>query len=269
MWKNSERPALWPIKRKKADDRQRAPDYRFYSMGVGELLQNGMKGMLLIVLLAWFFYRSLWAVIPLFPLLVLFLKKKESQLADRRRKELAGQFRDAILAAAAGLQAGYSMENAFAEAGRDVSRLYGQDSIMAREFDIIQKGLHNHIPLEELLMDLGRRSGEEDVEDFAEVFSIARRAGGNMNEIIRRSARMTGDKIEIKREIQTMLASRKYEQKIMNMIPFLIIAYLQVTSSGFFDCLYGNAAGILIMTGCLAVYLAAVVLSEKIVEIEV
>ena len=120
-----------------------------------------------------------------------------------------------------------------------------------------------------LLKDLGRRSGVGDVEDFAEVFSIARRAGGAVNDMIRRSASVTGDKIQISREIRTLLASRRYEQKIMNLIPFFIMAYLQLTSAGFFDALYGNPAGILIMTGALAVYSAAFLLSEKIVDIEV
>lgn len=103
------------------------------------------------------------------------------------------------------------------------------------------------MPLELLLADLGIRSGEPDIEDFAEVFSIAKRSGGNLNDIIRRSAAVTGEKIEVKQEIQTLLSSRRYEQKIMNMVPFLIMAYLQLTSRGFFDCLYFNAAGILIM----------------------
>lgn len=55
----------------------------------------------------------------------------------------------------------------------------------------------------------------------------------------------------------------------MNMVPFLIMAYLQLTSKGFFDCLYFNTAGILIMTGCLALYLAAFLISRKMIEIEV
>ena len=90
-----------------------------------------------------------------------------------------------------------------------------------------------------------------------------------MNAIIRRSAAVTGDKIEVKREMNTLLSSKKYEQKIMNLVPFLIVAYLQITSKGFFDVLYGNPVGIAIMTACLAVYLAAFLLSGKIVDIEV
>ncbi len=187
----------------------------------------------------------------------------------RQRQELADQFKDAILSVAAGLQAGYSIENAFLEAGKDMERLYGTDSLMAKEIRYLKKGLQNHVPLEILLADLGRRSGEADMEDFAQIFAIAKRSGGNLNAIIRRSAAITGEKIEVKREIRTLLSSRRYEQRIMNMVPFLIMAYLQLTSRGFFDCLYFNTAGILIMTGCLAVYLAALQIAKKMIEIEV
>jgi len=55
----------------------------------------------------------------------------------------------------------------------------------------------------------------------------------------------------------------------MNVVPFFIIFYISLTSKGFFDVLYHNPVGILIMTICMAVYLAAFLLSEKIVEIEV
>lgn len=261
---------LLPRSRKKEEqEKEHAPDYRTYRFGGREFALYTLQGLGLTVLIAWFFYRSLWAVIPLLPLAVLFLRGMQESLAKRRRETLALQFRDLILSASAGLQAGYSLENAFLTAGEDVERLYGRDSIMAAEVAVWRRGIENNIPLEQMLKNLGRRSGVADVEDFAEVFSIARRSGGAMNDMIRRSAAVTGDKIAISREIRTLLASRRYEQKIMNLIPFLIMAYLQLTSAGFFDVLYGNPAGILIMTGCLAVYLAAFLLSEKIVDIEV
>ncbi|HJA94603.1 MAG TPA: hypothetical protein H9717_16075 [Candidatus Eisenbergiella merdipullorum] len=261
---------LLPRSRKKeAQEKEHAPDYRKYLFKGREFLLYTAEGFGITALIAWFFYRSFWAVIPLSPLIVFFLRGMQKKLAKSRREKLALQFRDMILSAAAGLQAGYSVENAFLAAGEDVARLYGADSIMAGETAVLRRGLGNSIPLEQMLMDLGRRSGVPDVEDFAEVFSIAKRSGGAMNEMIKRSAAITGDKIEISREIRTLLASRRYEQKIMNLIPFLIVAYLQLTSGGFFDVLYGNPAGILIMTACLAVYLAAFLLSGKIVDIEV
>ena len=234
-----------------------------------EFARYAAEGLGLTILIAWFFYRSFMAVLPLAPLAVFYLCRVQEKLGKDRREKLALQFRDLILSVAGGLQAGYSVENAFLAAGEDVERLHGTDSLMAREMRILRRGIRNNIPLERMLLDLGRRSGVGDVEDFAEVFSIAKRSGGAINDMIRRSAAVTGDKIEISREIRTLLASRKYEQKIMNLIPFLIVAYLQITSRGFFDVLYGNPAGIAIMTACLAVYLAAFLLSGKIVGIEV
>lgn len=258
----------WLSVKRKADQEQ-AVDYSTYVLDIREWCICLAQGMLIVVILAWFFYRSPAAVLPLSLLLVFWKQSRVLELAGRRRRELAVQFRDLILSVSAGLQAGYSMENAFVEAGHEMRGLYGENSLIAAEMDRVQRGIRSNIPLENLLLDLGRRSADEDIGNFAEVFSIAKRSGGNMKEIIQRSAAMIGDKIAVKREIQTILAARKYEQKIMNLIPVLIIAYLQLTSGGFFDVLYGNLPGVLIMTGALAVYLAAYRISGKIVEIEV
>ena len=134
---------------------------------------------------------------------------------------------------------------------------------------MIGKGLDNNVVLERLLYDFGCRSHVPDILQFADVFLIAKRGGGNMTEIIAGTADMIEQKTAVDKEIQVLLSAKKMEQKIMNMIPFLIIFYISLTSKGFFDVLYHNAVGIVVMTICLAVYLAAFMLSRKLVEIEV
>ena len=52
----------------------------------------------------------------------------------------------------------------------------------------------------------------------------------------------------------------------MNLMPMGILLYLKVTSPGYFDVLYGNVAGVCVMSVCLAVYLAAYALSERMME---
>ena len=111
------------------------------------------------------------------------------------------------------------------------------------------------------------KSGIEEIRDFTEVFATARHLGGNLKEMIQRTADLTGQRMETQRDIATMLASRKYEQKVMMLIPFLLYGYMQVSSKGFFDGLYHNPAGIAIMTVCLGLYLASWVLAEKIMDI--
>ena len=49
-------------------------------------------------------------------------------------------------------------------------------------------------------------------------------------------------------------------------MPMGILLYLKVTSPGYFDVLYGNVEGVCVMSVCLAVYLAAYALSERMME---
>ena len=80
---------------------------------------------------------------------------------------------------------------------------------------------------------------------------------------------MLGDKIDVKKEIESTLAAKKSEQMIMSFMPAGIIVYLQMTSPGFLSVLYGNPFGIAAMSICLAVYGTSYWLGRKIVDIEV
>lgn len=218
---------------------------------------------------SYLFYRS-WLGFLALPAVWTALRRREIKNRTALRKQrLSLQFKDAILMVTAGIQSGSSVENAFLEAEREIVSLYGAQSEMGRELSAIRKGLTNRVPLEKMLLDLGRRSGVEEIRDFTEVFAAAKRLGGNMKEIIKRTADLTGQRMEVEREITTLLASRKYEQKVMMLIPFLLYGYMQISSAGFFDILYHNPAGIAVMTLCLALYLGSCVLSEKIMDIRV
>ena len=145
---------------------------------------------------------------------------------------------------------------------------FGEKAAITNEMKRIGKGIENRIPLEKLLLEFASRWQIEEITEFAEVFAIARRSGGNLPDILGRTAEVIRDRMEIDTEIDILLSSRKFEQKIMDGVPFFIIFYLGLSSEGFFSVLYHNAVGILFMTGCLAAYLAAVLLSDKIMAIE-
>ena len=72
-----------------------------------------------------------------------------------------------------------------------------------------------------------------------------------------------------KKEINTMMAAKKLEFKIMCAVPFAMIGYLRISFPSFMGVLYGNVLGIMIMTICLLIYVAAFEMGKKIVEIEV
>lgn len=118
-------------------------------------------------------------------------------------------------------------------------------------------------------MDLGRRSKAEDIESFAVVFQAAKRSGGDLKKILKKTSHMLGDKIEVKKEIEAALAAKKNEQFLMSLMPIGIILYMRLTSPGFLDVLYGNVFGAMVMTVCLGVYGFSYWLGRRIVDIEV
>lgn len=247
----------------------RLTDYAEYKLSGKEWLWYGLQGVFVTALIGYFFYHSVLAFLFLSPLILFFVKEKSKELAKKRRQELNLQFKDAILSVSANQKAGYSVENAFREAYGDMALLYGDESCICKELRYITQSLDNNVVLEKLLFNLGVRSHMQDIMQFADVFWIAKRSGGNMTEILSETASTIEQKLDVDQEIQVLISAKKMEQKIMNMVPFLIISYISLTSKGFFDTLYHNLVGILIMTVCLLIYLAAYKLSRQMVEIEV
>ena len=218
------------------------------------------------LILSYFFYRSFWAVVPLSWVGYLYYKRQKKDLAMRDVKILESQFREAIRGVDTALKAGYSVENAFVQSGKDMERQFGKESFIHEELEAIRRGLVINITLEEMLADLAERSGSEAIEDFAKVFLIAKRFGGNMSEVISTAARTISLRIETRDEIAAAISGKKMEQNIMKIMPFGILAYVGISSPGYFDSLYGNLTGIALMTGLLAVYLAACFLGDKILS---
>lgn len=87
-----------------------------------------------------------------------------------------------------------------------------------------------------------------------------------MSEIIRNSANQIGRQIELRQEIQMLLGGKKMELAVMKVMPFGILLYIDMGNPGYFDPLYHNLLGVIIMTGCLAAYLGAYLLGEHIMK---
>ena len=126
-----------------------------------------------------------------------------------------------------------------------------------------------NVTAEAAFQEFAARTGDEDVQTFVTVFNLAKRSGGDTMEIIRNVVRQMGEKIDVEREIQTVISAKKMELRIMTAIPFAMIAYLRLSFPEFLQVLYGNPIGIIVMSVCLVIYLVAYESGKRIVEIEV
>ena len=87
-----------------------------------------------------------------------------------------------------------------------------------------------------------------------------------MGEVIAGAVETISLRIETRNEINAAISGKRMEQSIMKLMPFGILTYVGISSPGYFDSLYGNLTGIALMTGLLAVYLAAYILGDRILS---
>ena len=244
-------------------------DYGKYRYSQKEILKYIGESAALCGAVDYLFYQTPWVMLLVVPVSVFFLKWKKKQMIRERKRRLNYQFRDALNSMSVAVQAGYSVENAVKESLKEMQVFYSDDAAILRELEIMVRQIRVQVPVEQAVEELSERTKLPDVENFAGVFVTAKRSGGNLMSIIRNTADQIGDKIDVKREIDTMLAAKKYEFQVMSVIPFGIVLYMTVSFPEFMGNLYGNIAGRGVMTGCLIIYLVAYGLGRKIIEIEV
>ncbi len=243
--------------------------YDMYYFKSFQFLKYLLTGLGICTIIGYLFYKSWIAIVLLSPFCIFYIIQKRKELIISRKNQLLMEFKEAITAVSAALNAGYSLENSFREATRDIKMLLLSNSIIIKELEYITNQLYLNKTIESLLEEFSNRCNIEDISNFTEVLITAKRSGGDMVKIIGSTSKNISEKIEIKKEISILIASKKYELKIMNLIPFLIIIYLNLTSPNFLNGLYHNSLGILVMTVCLMVYSFAYYLSNKIVDIKV
>lgn len=244
-------------------------DYEVYCFSKTERLRYIVTYLTICLGVSWLFYHSFWAAVLFFPGVWLFLKGQKRKLVRFQKEALLNQFLTGLRAISSALNAGYSVENAVGEALKETEKVYGENGLFTEELREMERKLSLNQTLETLWADLGDRSHLEDLENFGEIFAVARRSGGDLNEIIHNTVENITRKAEAQREIEVSLAAKKMEQKIMSVVPFGILAYVDLGDPEFLEALYHNAFGITVMTVCLGVYILAFVWGRRIVEIEV
>ncbi|MDF2842852.1 MAG: putative rane protein [Herbinix sp.] len=229
------------------------------------LLQGGLIASLFGLL----FYRSLMGILLLTPIIYFHNNRKQKKVYQEKKWRLNLEFRDALLALSAALEAGYAVEHAFEEAYKDLRQLYPENEEILKEIQYIINQINMNITVEKALINFSERSGVEDIYSFSEVFCTAKRTGGDLISIIKSTSNIINNKIEVNREIRILIASKRLEANIMKAIPLVILIYLTVSSPGFLDPLYHNLKGNLLMTIFIGIYFASLLIIDKIVAIEV
>ena len=168
-----------------------------------------------------------------------------------------------------GLHAGKSVEQAILHCRDGFVDHVGAGQPILLGLEQLYRGLELNIPVEACVRKLGEETGVEVIEEFSVVFAAARKQGGRMTFTLERTIQQIAEKIDLRQEIQAMISAKKMEQRIMCVMPFAILFFVGKASGGYFEPLYHNLRGVLIMTVCMGVYIGGVMWGERMTEVRI
>lgn len=221
------------------------------------------------LVLAYLFFDFIPAAVILSPWILFYAKNRKKQVHEKQKAKFALAFRDGMQAVVTALQAGYSLENSFREALKELDILYGKSSGIYQGFAQIVHELNLNHSIEEAFHEFAGKYDIEEIHSFSQVLFYAKRSGGKMTDIIKNTTESIDEKLEVMLEIRGIMSAKKLEQQIMQMVPPGIILYLRFSGGGILEKLYGSPTGVLIMGSCLAVWFFCGILADRITNIQI
>jgi|HigsolmetaAR206D_1030411.scaffolds.fasta_scaffold00493_8 tight adherence protein B len=226
-------------------------DYRVYVLSRSQRLAAICFCGLFCFTAVWMLYRQPYVAIAASAAGAWGPRLLRERLRRRRLEQLRRHFKEALHALSSLLSAGRSVENAFAVLEEDVAMLIGNPNAdILREIRTIVVRFRNGEPLEAAFADFAGRSGLEEVRNFAEAFLICKRSGGNLVEVVRKTAGLIGEKMEVEQEISVLLAQKKFESKLMIAMPFAFVGLLHLIAGDYMSALH-QGIGWVVLTVCL------------------
>lgn len=244
--------------------------YDYYYMTLAEKLLYSLLGAVGAGAVGFIFYRSLLISVLFTPLGLLFAGYMNKTLIARRKRQLMLQFKDMLYSLSSAVGSGASIENAVEITWRDMQQQYGTEGVdIVQELELMVSKLAINQNIEEVFADFGLRSGLEDIQNFANIFEISKRTGGNLVDIIRKTSAMITEKIDVKLEMDTLLSGKKMEQKVLTVIPIVMVLILTEATGGFMDVIFTTMAGRITATITLVMIAVGYFWSKKITDIDI
>lgn len=197
-----------------------------------------------------------------------FLSKMYQQRAfEKQQKKLKSQFRDMLESLSASVSTGSNISHAFEAALNDLSMQYNEDDYIILEMKEILNGTNHNISAEAMLKNFGSRSGIDDIENFADIFEICYRKGGDMKSVIGRTNTVISEKMAVSDEIDTKLTSNKMQHNVMSVMPIAVVALLKLTNRSFAEN-FATPVGVIVNIIAIGIFVAAYKYGTKIVDIK-
>lgn len=232
------------------------------TMFYGLVLGGGM-------MISWLFYDNVFVSIIVIVTIPALKRSYKDMLLKKREDILLQQFRDLLYSLSTLVATGRSIGQALTESIDFWQGTYKEEDYIIQELHFMREKMEKGNQTDvEVMEDFARRSGLEDVKDLVSVCKTCKKSGANLPRAIAGSADIIGDKIAIKKEMETLLAQKKLEGRIVAASPFVMTLFIRLIAPEYLMPLLTTWSGHIIVTIALAVIAYSWILIERMNNIE-
>jgi len=184
----------------------------------------------------------------------------------KRRKRLNAieqQLPDALELMSRALRAGHAFPSAVQMVGTEVPEP------VAREFRIAFDEVNYGVPMQDALTNLAARVPVTDLRFFVIAVSIQRETGGNLAELLDKLASLMRARFKLLGTIRVLSTEGRVSAWILSLLPFILVAVLNLINPKFMSILWTDPAGIITIWLGLSFMVVGIFWMWRIVKIRV
>jgi tight adherence protein B len=181
----------------------------------------------------------------------------------QRLQAIEQQLPDALELMARALRAGHAFLSALQMVGTE-----GPEPI-AQEFRTAFDEVNYGVPMQDALMNLAVRVPVTDLRFFVIAATIQRETGGNLAELLDKLGSLIRARFKLLGTIRVLSAEGKLSAWILSLLPFALVALINLVNPKFMSVLWTDPAGIKLVTAGLVFMVIGIFWMWRIVKIRV
>ena len=234
----------------------------FLFIDARQLLVLNISSMCLLGILSYIIFNPILCVISTifgFFLPIILVK----HYRKRRIKKFNVQLVDALQAMANAFKAGLTFPQAIEHVAREAQ------PPLAQEFGLFVKEVKLGVPLEEALINMGRRVGSDDLELVVVATNIARQLGGNMAEMFETISSVIRERFRLEGKIDALTAQGKLQGWVVAAMPAILGMVLNYMRPDLMEPMLDHWFGYVLVTIIAIMELLGIFIIRRIVNIDI
>ncbi|WP_163998320.1 type II secretion system F family protein [Pyxidicoccus caerfyrddinensis] len=227
-----------------------------------QMLILNIASMCLLGILSYIIFNPILAVIAtVFGFFVPMLMVKHYR--KRRIKKFNVQLVDALQAMANAFKAGLTFPQAIEHVAREAM------PPLSQEFGLFVKEVKLGVPLEEALINMGRRVGSDDLELVVVSTNIARQLGGNMAEMFETISTVIRERFRLEGKIDALTSQGKLQGWIVAAMPGVLGMVLNYMRPDLMEPMMNHLFGWILVVIIAIMEIMGILIIRRIVNIDI